>query len=68
LRTIWVKAADPSRPVFLIGRKRELDADGRDLHVIRDTPVEVPDVRYYRRRIEAGDLVLVPRVSVRGEA
>lgn len=54
-----VKAADPKKPVFLPGQKRRLSADGREIGVIQDELLEVPNERYYRRRIEAGDLILI---------
>jgi len=46
-------------PVHREGGNRELDAQGKDLLTITDQVVEVPDTRYYRKRIEAGDLVEV---------
>jgi len=56
--TIKVKGG-PHGPVFLEGMRRELDADGKDKHVIREGETrEVPNTRYYRKRIEAGDLVI----------
>lgn len=56
--TLVVKAGK-NGPVFLEGKPRKLDADGNDVNVIRDEVVEVPNTRYYRRRIAVGDLVLV---------
>jgi len=60
--TILVQATDASRPVFQPGASRRVIRDGADVFVIRDTPVEVPNTRYYQRRIQAGDLVIVRRV------
>lgn len=57
--TIRVKAADPKKPVFLPGQRRRLNAEGREISVIQDELLEVPNERYYRRRIEAGDLIAV---------
>jgi len=56
--TITVKAG-PNGPVFRAGEKRQLDEDGNDITTIGDKPVEVPNTRYYRRRIQVGDLVEV---------
>lgn len=56
--TLKVRAADPKKPVFMAGyERRQLDADGNDVHVIRDKWVEVPDTRFYRQRVRMGDLV-----------
>lgn len=46
-------------PVHREGGVREVDANGRDLLTITDQPVEVPNTRYYRRRLAMGDLVTV---------
>lgn len=60
-----VKAAFPDRPVPMVDEaghalKRRLDKAGKETTVIRaDAPVEVPNIPYYRRRLKAGDLVLV---------
>jgi hypothetical protein len=62
MRMLRVRAAHPDRPVPIPGVKRQLGEDGRDVHVIRsDAVVEVESTRYYRRRIAAGDLVLVEK-------
>lgn len=55
--TLKVRAADPAKPVPIAGVKREVDADGRDKHVIRSEWMDVPNTRYFRKRIQAGDLV-----------
>jgi hypothetical protein len=60
-KTMKVKAKDPTnRPVFMEGKPRVLDADGKDTTLIRGEAVEVPDTMYYRRQIACGDLVVVP--------
>lgn len=51
--------AGKNGPVHREGGAREVDAQGRDLLTITDQVVEVPDTRYYRRRIAMGDLVVV---------
>lgn len=52
--------AGKNGPVHMPGLGvRQLDASGKDIHVISDQVVEVPDTRFYRRRIEKGDLVVV---------
>jgi len=58
MKKLTVKAG-PNGPVFMADMPRVLDDGGKDVNVIRDEPVEVPDTRYYRNRIRAGDLVLV---------
>lgn len=60
--TLLVKAVKHPCPML---RTRILtDKDGNDLTVIKSEPVEVPNVRYYRRRVEAGDLELVVSAPV----
>jgi len=57
--------AGPNGPVILEGEKRrKLDESGQDTNVIRDEAVLVPNTRYYRRRIEKGDLVLIEQGSL----
>ena len=61
MKTLKVKAAHADRPCPKIRTRRAISkTTGRDRTMIyADTPVEVPDVRFYRRRIIKGDLVLV---------
>jgi len=62
--TLIVRAADPEKPVFKPGHPlRELDAEGRDIHVIRGDAVEVPNDAYYRKALREGDLVEVVAVK-----
>ena len=53
--------AGPNGPVFMEGfSRRRLDENGQDMTVIAgDVAVEVPNTRYYRRRIDKGDLIRV---------
>lgn len=60
--TITVKAG-ANGPVFRAGVKRQLDENGKDTTAIGEEPVEVPNTRYYRRRIQVGDLVEVEVVA-----
>lgn len=53
-----VKAGN-NGPVHREGGLREVDAQGRDLLTIGEQPVQVPNTRYYRRRIAMGDLLVV---------
>lgn len=59
---ITVRAKDPAKPCPMEARKRvrlyeHAPGELRDRHSIyHDAPIEVPDSRYYRRRIAAGDL------------
>jgi len=56
--TLIVRAAHPEKPVFMHGHPlRELDSEGRDKWVIRDTFVEVPNDAHYRKQLREGDLV-----------
>lgn len=63
-----VRAADPGRPVHIVDgdghalRRQVIKVGGveRDLSKIGAAVQEVPNLRYYRQRIAAGDLVLVP--------
>jgi hypothetical protein len=59
-KTLWVKAAKADRPVPKIRRRRDIDRKtGRDRSLIyADAFVEVPNVRYYRRRCVTEELVL----------
>lgn len=64
-----IVTAVPGRLVFFEGqqmRDRVLDENGQDLKRIPETEsIEVPDTRYYRRRIAAGDLIRVPPAGKR---
>jgi len=52
----------------MIRKARRIDpSTGRDRTCIYDTPVEVPDVRFYRRRIAKGDLKPVAKPARRNE-
>jgi len=56
---IRVKAG-ANGPVFMEGfPRRRLDENGRDMSVITDVAVEVPNTRYYRRRLLKCDLIRV---------
>lgn len=63
--TLRVRAANPEQPVHMVdagghhAMPRRLDEAGRDVNVIRDEPVTVPNVLYYRKRLASGELVLV---------
>lgn len=57
-KTLKVKAG-PHGPVLMAGKKRSLDEGGADTTVIGDEPVEVENTLYYRKRIEAGELIEV---------
>lgn len=57
--TLKVKAATANR-VPMIGS----GGVPAKLQWIGDEPVEVPNVRYYRKRIKAGDLVEVQNLAV----
>lgn len=62
--TLRVRAAHPDRPVFQPGMRRTIADDGREMSAIyADQVVEVPNERFYRRRIAVGDLVLVTEVA-----
>lgn len=56
-----VKAGQQERPVMREGARRRIDPDTqRDVAMIyADVAVEVPESRYYLRRIAMGDLVRV---------
>jgi hypothetical protein len=57
--TLYVRAARAGCPVYRPGPRR-LGEDGREATAIySDAPVRVPNEPFYRRRIAAGDLVLV---------
>lgn len=56
-KNLKVKAA--SDPVFLEGKARVLDDQGRDTTVIGFLPVEVPNTLYYRNRLRSGELIEV---------
>jgi hypothetical protein len=60
-KTLTVRAAKADKPVPMARSRRHLDSKtGRDRNKIyADTPVEVPNVRYYRRRVQTGELLLV---------
>lgn len=64
-QTLLVKATHPERPCPKQRRHAQWDpATGRDRSMIyADTPVEVPNNRYYRRRIAKGDLATVVPVA-----
>lgn len=56
--TVHVPTSKPDG--FTVPRpgRRQVDADGRDTHVIRrGETAEVPNDRYWRGRIRAGDVV-----------
>jgi hypothetical protein len=60
MKTIKVKQGK-NGPFFREGARRQIDENGRDMHVVgymADVEV-VPDTRYYRNAITSGDLVLV---------
>jgi hypothetical protein len=61
MKMMIVKAAHADRPCPKIRKQRLISSTtGRDRTMIyADTPVEVPDVLYYRRRVLKGDLVIV---------
>ncbi len=58
MNTWRVKAARPDVPVWVEGKTLQHQGQPGSL-ITADEPVEVPNTRYYRRRLEAGDLVLV---------
>jgi hypothetical protein len=71
--TLRVQAKRADRPVPKIRRRRDIDRKtGRDRSLIyADAFVEVPNVRYYRRRCVTGELLLegsVPGMRERVEA
>ena|GEM_PF-6309515 len=67
-KTLWVVWGRPGVPCPMIRKARRIDpSTGRDRTCIYDTPVEVPDVRFYRRRIAKGDLKPVAKPARRNE-
>jgi len=61
--TLHVRATSADRPCPMIRRRVKIDRKtGRDSTMIySDTPVEVPNVSFYRRAIVRGDLELVKK-------
>lgn len=59
-----IVTAVPGRLVFLEGMRisDRVLVDGKDTKCVSETePTEVPNTRYYRRRLAAGDLVLAQK-------
>jgi hypothetical protein len=62
---LFVRATHPDRPCPKIRTRCGPIIDGRDISMIySDETVEVPNERFYRRRIIAGDLIEVPAPKV----
>lgn len=59
-KTLLVKAAHSDRPCPMVRTRRRIDSDtGRDRTMIyADEAIEVPNIRFYRRRILKGDLIV----------
>lgn len=62
-KTLKVKAAHADRPVPKERMRPTSVAEGRN-NMIRGEVVEVPNTRYYRRRVVKGDLVEVGTAAV----
>jgi hypothetical protein len=58
-KTLTIRATDPAKPVPRQRTWRQLDKAGKDVSVIGTEPVEVPNNRYYRRRVITGEAKLV---------
>jgi hypothetical protein len=57
--TLTIRSTDPAKPVPRQRTWRQLDKAGKDVSVIGTEPVEVPNNRYYRRRVTTGEAELV---------